>query len=96
MAGVEKAVMAHDVEDSAITMEASAEAAFLLRIMVARDKRGTIGVRIFVSTTYDGLAGGGGHLYLQLLRLAADVMCAVDLSPYRWEPSTIKVLNNRP
>ena len=62
MAGVEKAIMAHDVEDSAITMEASAEAAFLLRIMVARDRRGSIGVRIFVTTyDYDGLAGGGGQ-----------------------------------
>lgn len=35
MAGVENAVMAHDVEDRVITMEASAEAAFLLMIMVA-------------------------------------------------------------
>jgi len=35
---VENAVMAHEVEHSAITTEASAEAAFLLIIMVARKK----------------------------------------------------------
>lgn len=38
MVGVENAVMAHEVEHSAITTEASAEAAFLLIIMVARKK----------------------------------------------------------
>ena len=92
MAGVEKAVMAHDVEDSAITMEASAEAAFLLRIMVARDRRGSIGVRIFV-TTYDGLFGFGGRR--RLFIFFGWVMQIRIFHPiYRWEPATIKVLNN--